>query len=98
MKLSFLPGQLFLDVAGDGSFRVTLSGEEVLHTRSRRAATAKFNAIREEMERRFPPKELSDAERAEAFKMMIGDFMVGHNSLGGRRKKGTAGSTRTFGG
>ena len=97
MKLSFLPGQLSLDSAEDGTVRITLNGEEVFHTRSERSALAKFNSIREEMERRFPPSELSDSDRAEAFKRMVGD-VIGHNSLGGRKKRGTAGSTRTFGG
>ena len=98
MKLSFFPGQLFLDSADDGALRVTLNGEEVLRTRSERAAVAKFKALREEMERRFPPRELSQAEKADAFKRMVQDSMVRHNSLGGRKKKSTAGSTRTFGG
>ena len=98
MKLAFFPGQLFLDSEADGTLRVTLNGEEVLRTRSERAARAKFKALREEMESRFPPQELSKADRAEAFKRMFLDSMVQHNSLGGRKKKTSAGSTRTFGG
>ena len=98
MKLSFFPGQLFLDSADDGTLRVTLNGEEVLRTRSQRAAVAKFNALREEMEHRFPPHELTQEEKAEAFKRAVADSLVQHNSLGGRKKKTTAGSTRTFGG
>ncbi len=98
MKLSFFPGQLFLDSADDGTLRVTLNGEEVLCTRSKRAAVARFNALREEMERRFPPHELTQEEKAEAFKRAVADSLVRHNSLGGRKKKTTAGSTRTFGG
>lgn len=98
MKLSFFPGQLFLDSAEDGTLRVTLSGEEVLCTRSKRAALTKFNELREEMERRFPPRELTREEKVEAFKRGVADSLVRHNSLGGRKKKSTAGSTRTFGG
>jgi hypothetical protein len=98
VKLSFLPGKLFLESADDGSVHVTLNGEEIFCTRSRRAAVTKFNALRQEMERRFPPQELSDEQKAEAFRRMIEDSLVQHNSLGGRRKKTTAGSTRTFGG
>lgn len=98
MKVSFFPGQLFLDSANDGTLYVTLNGEEILRTRSEKAAVAKFKALREEMERRFPPHELTPAERAEAFKRMVQDSMVRHNSLGGRKKKTTARSTRTFGG
>lgn len=99
MKLSFLPGNLFLDSTGDGSLRVTLNGEEVLTTRSKKAAIARFNALRREMELRFPPQEPSAEQKAEVFRERMKDSLVQHNSLGGRRKKkSTAGGTRTFGG
>ncbi len=98
MKLSFYPGQLFLDMAEDGEIQVTVGGQEVLRTKSQSRAIAKFNAIRKEMEGRFPPTELTQAEKAEAFKKMVLDSMVKHNSLGGRKKKSTARGTRTFGG
>ncbi len=78
--------------------RVTLDGNEVLCTRSERAAVTKFKSIRKEMESRFPPHELTQEEKAEAFKRAVADSLVKHNSLGGRKKKTTAGSTRTFGG
>lgn len=97
MKLSFLPGKLLLDSA-EGLFRITIDGQEVFQSHSQKAAVKKFNAIRDEMERRFPASEDSDADRAEALNRMLLDFMVGHNSLGGRKKKTTAGGTRTFGG
>ncbi len=47
---------------------------------------------------RFPARELTADEKAEMLQRAIGDSLVGHNSLGGRKKKTTAGSTRTFGG
>lgn len=97
MKLSFLPGKLFLDPCDDGSLRVTLDGQQVFRTRSQRAAVAKFTALRQEMERRFPPHELTDEQKAEIFRQMMKDSLVHHNSLGGRKKKTTSGSTRTFG-
>jgi len=98
MKLSFFPGKLFLDSAGDGSLRITLNGEEMFRTQSRRAALAKFNALRQEMEHRFPPQELSAEQKAEASRRILTDSLVQHNSLGGRKKRTSAGSTRTFGG
>ena len=98
MKLSFLPGKLFLNRFDDGSLRITLDGQEMFRTRSERVAVSKFNAIRQEMERRFPPHELTDEQKAEVFRQMMKDSLVQHNSLGGRKKKTTAGSTRTFGG
>lgn len=98
MKLSFFPGKLFLDSAKDGTHRVTLDGKEVLCTRSERAAAAKFQSLRKEMESRFPPHKPTQEEKAEAFKRAVADSLVQHNSLGGRKKSKSAGSTRTFGG
>lgn len=98
MKLSFFPGKLFLESAEDGTHRVILDGQEALRTRSERAAVTKFKAIRKEMESRFPPHELTQEEKADAFKRAVADSLVRHNSLGGRKKKTSAGSTRTFGG
>ncbi len=98
MKLSFLPGNLFLNSADDGSLTISLNGQEIFRTRSQKSAVTKFNALREEMEQRFPPHELSPEQKAEAFREMIKDSLVQHNSLGGRKKKTTAGGTRTFGG
>ena len=98
MKLSFFPGKLFLDRSNDGFLRISLDGQEVFQTRSERAAVSKFNALRQEMERRFPPHEVSDDQKAEIFRQMVKDSLVQHNSLGGRKKKTTAGGTRTFGG
>jgi hypothetical protein len=98
MKLSFLPGELYLNSAEDGFFRITLDGREILCTRSERSAVAKFNQLRQEMEKQFPPHELSPEEKTLIFRRMMEDALVQHNSLGGRKKKTTAGSTRTFGG
>ena len=98
MKLSFLPGALYLESADDGSFWLTLDGEEVLRTNSQRTAVTKFNQLRHEMEKRFPQRQPSDEEKREALRRNIGEALVQHNALGGRKKKTTAGSTRTFGG
>jgi len=69
-----------------------------LPTRSQKAAVTRCNALRDEIERRFPPRELSAEQKAEAFQEMVKDSLVQHNSLGGRKRKSTAGGTRTFGG
>jgi hypothetical protein len=61
-------------------------------------AVQKFNELRQEMEKRFPARELTPEEKTEMMQFAIADSLVGHNSLGGRKKKTTAGSTRTFGG
>jgi hypothetical protein len=98
MKLSFLPGALFLSRTDDGTFLVTVEGQEVLRTKSQRTAVAQFSKLRQEMEARFPARELTAEEKREILQRSIADSLVGHNSLGGRKKKTTAGSTRTFGG
>lgn len=98
MKLSFLPGKLTLQSLERGAFQVSVESREVLITRSRKAALNKFNEIRQQMESKFPSHEFSDAEKAQTFRRIMDDALVQHNSLGGRKKKTTAGSTRTFGG
>ena len=98
MNLAFLPGELFLNQSEDGCYRVTLQGQKILCTHSQKAAVQKFNELRQEMEKRFPARELTSEEKAQILQLAIADSLVGHNSLGGRKKKTRAGSTRTFGG
>lgn len=98
MKLSFLPGELYLDLAEDSHFRVTLQGQEILRTKSQKTALLQYNKLRQDMEKQFPQRQLSDDEKKQILRSVIGEALVQHNSLGGRKKKTTAGSTRTFGG
>ena len=98
MNLSFLPGDLHLSRRADGYFVVKLAGEEILATRSERAAVAKFNTLRAELEKKFPTRQPTAGEKAALLRREINDSLLGHNSLGGRKKKSTAGGTRTFGG
>lgn len=98
MKLSFLPGDLHAARDESGFFIVKVQAHEILRTRSQKSAVSKFNEIRKEMEKRFPAHELSDEEKTENRRRMLVDALVQHNSLGGRQKKTTAASTRTFGG
>ena|SRR5947207_1248798 len=98
MNLSFLPGDLHLSKNAHGAFVVRMGNQEILSTRSQRAALAKFNSLRAELEKKFPKQEPTTEEKAELLHREIGDSLLGHNSLGGRKKKTTAGGTRTFGG
>lgn len=98
MKLSFLPGKLSLQTLESGAFQISVDSREILLTRSQKAAVNKFNELRQEMESQFPSRKFSDAEKAQTFRRIMADSLVQHNSLGGRKKKTTAGSTRTFGG
>ncbi len=98
MNLSFLPGELYLSKDENGLFVVKLAGQPILSTKSQRSALVKFNSLRAELEKRFPAREPTAEEKAELLQREIGDSLLGHNSLGGRKKKTTAGGTRTFGG
>jgi len=98
VNLSFLPGDLHLSKTGDGVFVVKMADQEILSTKSRRSAIAKFNALRAELEKKFQTREPTSEEKAELLHREINDSLLGHNSLGGRKKKTTAGGTRTFGG
>jgi len=98
MKLSFLPGDLYLTKNDSGIYVVTLAGQEILSTKSQRSALTKFNALRSELEEQFPARQLTSEEKAKLLQREINDSLLGHNSLGGRKKKTTAGGTRTFGG
>jgi hypothetical protein len=98
MNISFLPGDLHLSKNVDGLFIVKMAGREVLSTRSQRAALAKFRALRTELEKEFPAREPTAEEKAALLRREINDSLLGHNSLGGRKKRTSAGGTRTFGG
>lgn len=98
MNLSFLPGDLRLSKSSDGRFIVSMAGQEILNTRSQRSALAKFNSLRAELQKKFPSRQATAEQKAELLQREINDSLLGHNSLGGRKKKTTAGRTRTFGG
>jgi len=98
MNLSFLPGDLHLTKTEKGLFVVKMADREILSTRSQRAAVARFNSLRTELEKMFPAREPTAEEKAELLRREISDSLLGHNSLGGRKKKTTAAGTRTFGG
>ena len=98
MNLSFFPGDLHLTKSETGLFVVKLAGQEILATKSERTALAKFKSLRRELENKFPAREPTAEEKADLLQREINDSLLGHNSLGGRKKKTTAGGTRTFGG
>ena len=98
MRASFLPGDLHLTQAEDGSYVVSLQGAEILKTRSRKAAVDRFNELRREMEVRYPARDLTPEEKAEIFRAAVIEGMLGHNSSSTRKKSTSARGTRTFGG
>jgi len=98
MRLSFLPGDLHLSKNASGFFVLTMCGRELVSTKSQRTALARFNVLRAELELKFPMRMPTPEEKAELLQREINNSLLGHNSLGGRKKKTTAGGTRTFGG
>lgn len=98
MNLSFFPGNLHLTRNHEGIYVIRIGSEEVFTTKSERVALAKFKSLKQALEAKFPKREPTKEEKAELLQREINDSLLGHNSLGGRRKKTSAGSTRTFGG
>lgn len=98
MNLSFLPGNLHLTKNANGIFVLTMRGQEILSTKSQRSALARFNALRADLEKTLPVHEPTAEDKAALLQREINNSLVGQNSLGGRKKKTTAGGTRTFGG
>lgn len=98
MKVSFFPGDLHIEEMADGYHVVRIGDREVIKTRSQKAAVTQYKKIRQQMEVQFPATPLTEEQRAEIFRQAVVDSMVGHNSIGGRKKKSTASGSRTFGG
>ena len=97
MKLSFIPADLHLSDSEDGQFVVSIQGREVFRSPNRKKALAEFNALRKDLEARFPAHGIPPEERRELLQRFIGDALVKHNSLRPEQKKSAARSTRTFG-
>ena len=64
VKASFIPGDLHLTETEDGFHVVVMQGGEIFRTRSQKAAAAKFNEFRREMESRYPVAEMTPEEKA----------------------------------
>jgi adenine-specific DNA-methyltransferase len=98
MNLSFLPGDLHLSRNTEGFFVVTVAGQAILTTKSQRSALSKFNALRAELERKFPTRVPTPEEKAELLQQEINESLFGPNSRVRKKRKATTGGTRTFGG
>lgn len=97
MKLSFLPGELYLSEEY-GVFVIQVQGTEILRTRSKRMALSKFNELRRSMEQQFPTKEVTPEEKGELLKGVLNEALLADVGRRPPKKRSTAGSTRTFGG
>jgi hypothetical protein len=98
MNLSFLPGDLHLSRNAEGLFIVTVAGQAILRTKSQRSALSKFNALRTELDSKFPTRVPTPEEKAELLQQEIKESLFGAKSHVRKKRKSTAGGTRTFGG
>ncbi len=86
MNLSFLPGDLHLSQNPEGCFVLKMAGQEILNTKSQRAALAKFNSLKVELEKQFPMREPTTEEKAELLQRETTDSLLQHNFGSGEKK------------
>ena len=98
MKLSFLPGELFLNQEKDGTYLVTMQGQDVLRTKVEKRALTRFNVLRKELESQFPAHELTPEEKGAALSRAVMDYkLVEVRASTKPPKKDKIRGTRTFG-
>ena len=97
MNLSFLPGELNLTKTQDGSFLITIQGEEVYRTRVEKKALAEYNKIRKDMESQYPARELTRGEKTALLLKYIGESQGVPRESKKPGRKYVSGSTNTFG-
>ena len=98
MRLSFLPGDLHLTKETDGTYLVTMQGQELLRTRAEKRAVEKFNAVRKDLEAQFPARQLTPEEKRSALENLLLDYKSGQVRASTKpRKKEKITGTRTFG-
>lgn len=98
MKLSFLPGDLHLCKERDGTYLVTMQGQELLRTRLEKKALTKFNTLRKDLEAQFPARELTAEEKRAALGKYLLDYKAAEVRASTKPpKKDKIRGTRTFG-
>jgi hypothetical protein len=98
MRLSFLPGDLHLNKEQDGSYLVTMQGQELLRTRVEKKAVTKFNALRRDLESQFPARVLTPEEKRAALEKYLLDYKAVQVRASTKPpKKDKIRGTRTFG-
>lgn len=75
MHLSFLPGGLIL-VKFENDYVITIEGEEVYRAVDEKRALKAFDKIRRDMELRYPARELTQEQKQDALKRLIGDRVL----------------------
>lgn len=98
MKLSFLPGNLHLTKEQDGTYLVTMQGQELLRTRTEKKALTKFNTLRRELEAQFPVREWTAEEKRATLEKYLMDYKAVQVRASTKPpKKEKIRGTRTFG-
>ena len=98
MKLSFLPGDLHLDREQDGTYLVTMQGQELLRTQVEKKALAKFNVLRQELDSQFPARALTPEEKRTELEKYLMDYKAIQVRASTKPpKKDKVRGTRTFG-
>ena len=97
LKLSFLPGELYLSEKY-GVFVIQVQGKKILRTPSKRTALSRFNELRRSMEEQFPTGEVTLEEKEEILKGILNEALLADVGRRPPKRRTTAGSTRTFGG
>ena len=98
MKLSFLPADLHLNKEQEGTYLVTMQGQELLRTRIEKKALARFNGLRKELEVQFPARELTSEEKRATLQKYLLDYKAAEVRASTKpTKKEKVTGTRTFG-
>jgi hypothetical protein len=95
--MSFVPGALELYQDGP-TYILSIKGEKVFHTRSAKAALAKFKEIRLSLENHFPSAQITFEEKRALMRKVLSDAAVDATLRRPPKKRSTARSSRTFGG
>ena len=96
MRLYFKQADLLLSKTEQGDYALEQCGEVLARFKNERQALAAYNQIRRDLEQKFPPTELTHAERRALFAKYVADTLVGHNSMRDTIAKKPA-KSRTFG-
>jgi hypothetical protein len=98
MELSFLPGELYLKKTSDGTFVITIQGEEIFRGKIEKKALTEYNRIRKDMEEKYPARELTPEEKSEALRKWMMDAKITEVRNSTRKDKpDKIKGTRTFG-
>jgi hypothetical protein len=97
MNLSFLPGELRLNKTAAGDYMIKIQGEEVFTTQNEKKAITKFNALRKEMEAKFPPYAITPEEKKAILQRMIMHQMMGEVKRDMASPAEKKNETKTFG-